>query len=236
MSKCIKRMSDYNFYSDGWLSSDNKVVVFGGTGGLGRGLCTSLSGEYDVVKVGSADVNITDPVAVSTFLKDLNPDIIINMSGYNYNSFLHKYDNYDDLEKMIEVNIYGNIHILCNALPLMREKGYGRIILASSVLSKKTMVGTSIYSASKSFVDTLARVSAVENASKNVTVNTIRMGYFDGGLTYKMPEKTRGDILAQIPARSFGDPKELYNLIKCIIDNKYINGSNIDINGGLNGI
>ena len=82
----------------------------------------------------------------------------------------------------------------------------------------------------------MVRVAAAENASKRVTINTLRMGYFAGGLTYKMPEEVQCAVREQIPAQTFGSVGDIYNLIKCIIDTEYINGANIDINGGLNGI
>ena len=98
------------------------------------------------------------------------------------------------------------------------------------------MIGTSVYSATKSFMDTMVRIAAAENASKGITVNTLRMGYFAGGLTYALPHDIQSDILDSIPAKTFGNVKDLYQLIKCIINTEYINGANIDINGGLNGL
>lgn len=225
-----------DFSSENWFYADNKVVVFGGTGGLGSRLVRYLSKDYDVGKVGSKDVDLRDAPKVESFLKSCDADVIINMSGYNYNSFLHKYKDYTEIDRLIDVNIWGNIHLLTAALPLMREKKYGRIILASSVLTNKTMVGTSIYSATKSFLDTMVRVAAAENAVKGVTINTLRMGYFAGGLTYTMNHNVQSDVLDSIPVKTFGNTKDLYQLIKCIIDTEYINGANIDINGGLNGL
>ena len=227
-----------DFENNDWKKADHKIIVFGGTGGIGGRLVERLSKTWDVGKVGSRTVDITDRQSVVDFLDWANAGIIINMSGYNYNSFLHKYnyDSFGGVEDMIDVNIYGNINILTAALPIMRQLNYGRIILASSVLSKKTMVGTSIYSASKSFLDTMVRVAAAENAHKGVTINTINMGYFDAGLTHRMPHDVKEKIINDIPAKLFGSIYDLYNLVECIIKTPYINGSNIDINGGLNGI
>ena len=145
-----------DFYSDDWIYGEDKIILFGGTGGLGEKIAQYFSSDYNVGKIGSKDVDVCSSSEVGEFLELSNPDIIINMSGYNYNSFLHKYEanGYNhEIEEMIDVNIWGNINILNHALPLMRKNGYGRIILASSVLSTKTMVGTSIYSATKSFLD-----------------------------------------------------------------------------------
>jgi len=225
-----------DFTSENWIYADNKVVVFGGTGGVGSRLVRYLSKDYNVGKVGSKDVDICNAPAVESFLKFCDADVIINSSGYNYDCFLHKYETFEEIDRLININIWGNIHILKAALPLMRKKKYGRIILLSSVLSKKTMIGTSIYSSAKSFLDTMVRVAAAENASKGVTINTVRMGYFAGGLTYELPFEIQSKIREQIPKKELGNIKDLYQLIQCIIDTEYINGANLDINGGLNGI
>jgi len=227
-----------DFNSEGWFYAEPKAVVFGGTGGLGSHLVESLGEKYSVAKIGSKDVDVRHDGGVKTFLKIFEPEVVVNMSGVNYNSFIHKLnlESLAEAEKMIDVNIWGNIHILNNALPYMRKNNYGRIILASSVLSTKTVVGTSIYSATKSFLDTMVRVAAAENASKHVTINTLRLGYFDAGLTHKIPMDNISLLLNEIPAHDFGQPIDIANLVNCIINSEYINGANIDINGGLNGI
>ena len=64
---------------------------------------------------------------VKTFFENNNQDIVINLSGYNHNTILHKYDGDDvEIKKQIQVNIEGNLNILANCLPSMREKKYGR--------------------------------------------------------------------------------------------------------------
>ena len=123
-----------DFTSENWAYADKKVFIFGGTGGLGSRLARYLARDYDVAKLGSEKVNLLDGDAVKKFI-GWDADIIINMAGYNYNSFLHRYKDYTEIDKQINVNIMGNIHILNAALPLMRKNKYGRIIIASSILT-----------------------------------------------------------------------------------------------------
>ena len=227
-----------DFFSEKWIYADNKVIIFGGTGGLGSQIANEMSNNWEVAKVGSRHANVTDAKAVNNLISLSDADVIINMSGFNSSSFLHKVDTEEggSVDDIIEVNIRGNINILRSALPQMRKNGYGRIILASSVLAHKTVLGTSVYAASKSFLDTLVRVAAAENAAKGITINTLRMGYFDGGMTMMIPDEERFGIQDQIPAGKFGNITDITALIECIIQSEYINGSNIDINGGLNGL
>jgi acetoacetyl-CoA reductase/3-oxoacyl-[acyl-carrier protein] reductase len=115
----------------------------------------------------------------------------------------------------------------------MREKNYGRIILFSSVLAEKPVVSTSIYSGCKGFLDSFVKTVALENASKNITCNTIQLGYFDGGLTYKIPQNFLTNIVNNIPTKRLGTIEELENTILFLINTPYINGINLKINGGI---
>lgn len=213
-----------------------KLVLFGGTGGLGEELGKKLEANYDVLSLGSKKLDITDKLAVDKFFHINDIDIVINMAAYNYDSFLHKYEyeRYHEIDKQLNVNIKGNINILSSCLPYMKKKQYGRIIAASSVLSAAPVVGTSIYSSSKSFIETLYKTAALENATAGVTCNTIQLGYFDGGLVYKIPQEIREKIINGIPSKRLGTIEELYNTIELLINTPYINGSVIKINGGMN--
>jgi len=211
-----------------------KVTILGGTGGLGSQLAPRLS-DYEVTALGSSHLNVTNYEEVSNYFKNNPADVVINLSGYNKDSFLHKLtaDSQDAVNKQIDVNIKGSINVVSSCLPSMRENGYGRIILMSSVLASKPVVSTGIYSGCKGFLDSLAKTTAIENASKNVTCNTLQLGYFDGGLTYKIPESFRNQVLDTIPAKRWGTIEELENVVRFLINTPYVNGTNLKVNGGL---
>jgi NAD(P)-dependent dehydrogenase (short-subunit alcohol dehydrogenase family) len=212
------------------------VVLFGGTGGLGSQLFPFLERDnYNVMVLGSKDVDVTDLESVRNFFDNNNIDIVINLSGYNYDSFIHKYDtsNYDKVNKQIDINIKGTINIVSSCLLKMRENNYGRIILSSSILADHPVISTSIYAGCKGFIDSLTKTVALENASKNVNINSLQLGYFDGGLTYKIPETFRESIKNNIPAKRWGTIEELYNTINYMINTGYFTGQNVNISGGI---
>lgn len=208
------------------------LALFGGSGGLGSQLKKPLEKNYDVISLSSKDVDITSSSELELFFDKNNIDIIVNSSGYNYNSFLHKIDDWEEVDKMIDVNVLGNIKLLNKSLPKMRDNGYGRVILISSVLSKKVVQGTCLYSGSKSFIDSLVRTVSAENISKGITCNSIRLGYFDGGMCHRLPEKFKSSIKKSIGLRRWGSINELYNTIEYLINTEYITGQNIEISGG----
>lgn len=211
------------------------IALFGASGGLGKQLLPLLQTKYNVIGLSSSDINVTNFNHVNEFFETNNIDIVVNLSGYNFDSFTHKIntDTLNEIDKQIDINIKGTINIVSNCLNKMREQQFGRIILVSSVLAEHPVISTSIYSGCKGFVDSFTKTVALENANKNINCNSLQLGYFDGGLTYKIPESFRETLKNNIPAKRWGMIKELYNTIDYLIETGYITGQNINISGGI---
>ena len=212
-----------------------KLILFGGTGGLGQKLIPFLEKKYDVTSVGSKDVDITSFSEVKKYFSENEFDIVLNMSGSKYDVFLSKIKESDqeDINKMIDVNIKGNINIVSSCLPKMIEKKYGRIISISSVFSELNVPKNSIYCASKAFVDRFISNANKENVKFGITCNTIQLGYWDGGMCYRVDEKYQEMAKEKICLKRWGKIEELHNTIDYIIENEYVSGTNLRIDGGL---
>ena len=65
------------------------------------------------------------------------------------------------------------------------------------------------------------------------TANSLRLGYFDGGMTYKIPKTLLDPIKESIGLKRFGKIEELASVIEFLIENEYVTAANIKINGGL---
>lgn len=212
-----------------------RVLIVGGSGGLGKKVVSLMDSDYEVTSVGSKDFDIRRINECEDFFKDKNFDVVINFSGLNYDKFIHKIDssNIQEIENVLDVNIKGSINLVSTALKGMRENRYGRIILISSVLSDKNVPGTGIYSSCKTFIDKLVQNVSLENIKYGITANTIQLGYFDGGMTYKIPEDTLESIKKTIGLQRFGRIDEIVKAIIFLIENEYTTGINLKINGGL---
>ena len=225
-------MEYFDYTEDKWIYNDGmKIVIIGGTGGIGQKLSPILAREYEVLSVGSKTANLCHFKELKDFMYVADPDVLINLAGYNSNSFLHKVKS-DEAAKQIAININGTINLMRATLPIMRDKGFGRIILTSSVLIKKPVIGTSIYTGCKGFIEALVKQASMENAM-DVTINALRLGYMDAGLTYLIPENIREEIRKNIPGYTFGSVQNIANAVKMIIDSNYINGTAIEITSGL---
>lgn len=214
----------------------SSCLIIGGNGGLGRQLIPILKPKYNIVAPGSKELDITDLNAVTDFFDKNSFDLVINMSCCNIDGFVHKL-NQENFLKQIDVNIVGNVNLVSTALKYMRNRKWdtsgGNIILFSSILSDKAVAGTSMYSGCKGFIDSFVRTAAIENFNKNIYINSIQLGYFDGGLTDRIPDDILTQIEKSIPAGRLGNVWEIYNTIEYIVKTPYVSGSTIQVNGGL---
>jgi len=208
-----------------------KITIFGGTGGLGSQILKSTM-YVDIDRLGSKDCDFFYPGNIEDYVSKVKPDVAIFFNNLNVNSFLHKYD-INNIYNLITINIEGTTVALKSLLTQMREKGFGRIIIASSITVDKNVMGTSIYAATKAYFENIVKTIALENASKGITANCIQLGYMDGGLTYTLPKDLLDQKLKEIPAGRLGTIKEIDKTVNFLIDNEYVNGSVIKLTGGL---
>lgn len=59
-----------------------KILLLGGTGKMGKALNHALSKEYDVISVGSKDLNIRNEIEVREIIKINAPDVVINTAAF----------------------------------------------------------------------------------------------------------------------------------------------------------
>jgi NAD(P)-dependent dehydrogenase (short-subunit alcohol dehydrogenase family) len=181
-------------------------------------------------------LNITDYNQIKLWV-DSNKEkmrkiTLINCAGINYNSFTHK-SNPMEWKSVIETNLIGTYNIIRVFLPIMREQKFGRIINFSSVTAIKPTPGISSYATSKSALWGLTKSIAIENASLNITINNINLGYSELGMIENVPDEYRKIILAQIPSGILCPPGDILNTVNYLRQTRYITGSSIDLNGGL---
>jgi len=214
----------------------DKIMIFGGSGGLGKNLAAFLEQDgYEVRSLSSKDVDVKSPEQVEDILKT-RFDAVINMAVQNRNGMLVKQSE-EDIKTQIDTNVLGSTHIFKVALRRLKEQGVaGRIIQISSILSLHPVPGTSVYSACKAYMDNLVRATSQEAARFGITVNSLQLGYFDCGLWDQVPEEFQRIVLDKVPLHRTGRVEELHNAIKFILNTQFLTGANITLAGGLEAI
>ncbi len=223
------------------------IIITGITGGIGKFLFDKflvageeITGTYHLSKPegkiyeNTVPLDITDFVQVEKFIAGIKSKNItlINCAGVSANAFAHKSD-IGEWAKVINVNLTGTFHLIRATLPLMREQGFGRIINLSSIVSETGVMGTSAYAASKAGINGMIKSIALENAQKGITVNNINLGYFKVGMINTVPKEIQEKIKSKIASNEFGDPENIFSTIQYIRNTPYLNGSCLDLNGGL---
>ena len=117
----------------------------------------------------------------------------------------------------------------------MRNRGFGRIIVISSINGQKGQIGQTNYSASKAGDIGFVKALALEGAAKGITANVIAPGYIGTEMVAAIDEtmlETR--ILPQIPVGRLGQPEEIARAVVFLASDEagFITGSTLSINGG----
>jgi len=201
---------------------------------FGTFFCTQP--EADLAKYFTkVDVGNTEEVQLWVEKNVIEDDeiVLVNCAGINYNSIARRAD-VEEWMNVINVNLLGTFRAIRSVLPFMYKKGFGRIINFSSIVAQRGVIGTSAYAASKSALWGMAKAIAAENAQKGITINNINLGYMNAGMTFnEVPENLREEIIQQNPSQKLGDLEDIFKTVKYLIETEYINGTSIDLNGGL---
>jgi len=242
--------------------TDAVAVVTGGASGLGlattkrlldRGasvVVIDLRGGDAVAELGDraqfVETNVTDPDAVTAALdaaEKMGPlRINVNCAGIgNAIKTLGKDGPFplDGFKKVIEVNLIGTFNVLRLAAeriaktePINGERGV--IINTASVAAFEGQVGQAAYSASKGGVVGMTLPIARDLADKFIRVCTIAPGIMDTPMLAGLPEPARESLGKQVPHPArLGSPTEYAALARHIVENGYLNGEVIRLDGSI---
>jgi 3-oxoacyl-[acyl-carrier protein] reductase len=242
--------------------SGSVVVVVGGSGGLGEAFSRFMASHGAAVAVlyhgraqraqdiassirdggGKARAFQVDAarresvdVALSAILEAFGTvDVLINSAGISRNGVTWKVRD-EDWESTLSVNLTGAFQWTRAVLPLMREKGKGRIVNISSIVGNVGVAGTAAYAATKAGIDGLTRATATEVARRGITVNSLALGYFDAGIISDVPPDKLAAIVGTIPVGRLGRLDEVCHTVGflCTKEAAYITGQTLHVNGGL---
>lgn len=146
----------------------------------------------------------------------------------------------EHFEKLIRINLIGSFNMMRLATEQMMsldadgDGQRGVIISTASVAAYEGQIGQTAYSASKGGIVGLTLPAARELAPFGIRVNAIAPGVFLTPLMAAMSEEVQQSLATNIPNPSrLGHPDEFAQLAWHIIENNYINGTTIRLDGAL---
>jgi NAD(P)-dependent dehydrogenase (short-subunit alcohol dehydrogenase family) len=143
-------------------------------------------------------------------------------------------------ERVVRINLVGTFNMLRLAAEAMSKNDpnadgeRGVIINTSSVAAFDGQLGQAAYSASKGGVASLTLPAARELARFGVRVVAVAPGVFDTAMMAGTNDELRESLASQIPfPMRFGKPEEFAQLVQAVVENPYINGEVIRLDGAL---
>jgi len=235
------------------------ILVTGGSGGIGEAIVRNFSADYTVIlhyhnssekaeriksdikkkggKVYTIKGDLSFPEGCIAFFDLVNQitdriDILVNNSGGVLQRHLIHEINWQLIQKYFELNTFSTIQITSLFIPLMEKGENPSIINISSGAIRLGSPGNTLYAAAKGAIDVFTRGAANELAPR-IRVNSVAPGVIDTTFHNSTPEEIMKKLKSITPLQRIGTPDEVAHAVRFLIENTFITGETIDLNGGL---
>lgn len=145
-----------------------------------------------------------------------------------------------EFEKVIQINLIGTFNVLrlvaekMMTQPHQEHQTKGVFIHTASVAAFEGQMGQAAYSASKGGIAAMTLPIAREFAQHQIRINTIAPGIMQTPMMANMPQEVQQELAASVPfPHRLGKPEEFAKLVLHIIENDYLNGTVIRLDGAL---
>jgi 3alpha(or 20beta)-hydroxysteroid dehydrogenase len=252
-----------------------RVLITGGARGLGAGMATAMAsagasvmladvlkdvGEQTAAEIPGArfvELDVTDDAqweaAVAHTVTALGGlDVVVNNAGIEITSLLVDTEP-DDVRRMLEINVLGTMLGLKHAFRAMRPGGAagngGSVINISSVAATIAFPAIAGYSATKSGVDRLTRVAAMESGKLGygVRVNCLYPGLVPTDMGVKLavetsalglfesPDAAVGAVVELTPSGRLAEVSDIADAAVFLASDasRFVNGVGLPVDGGM---
>jgi len=139
-----------------------------------------------------------------------------------------------DWRRVLDVNLTGSFRVVRAAVPALRERGQGTIVLISSINGLRGKFGQSNYAASKAGVVALAKSVAHEAGAFGIRVNAIAPGLVRTTMTADLPSPMLEEALRETPLQRVAEPEDVADVILflCSPLSRHMTGTVLRVDGG----
>ncbi len=187
-------------------------------------------------RIKALPLNLNDKASIRDFCETISRedegyDIIIHNAALNHDSAFFFLEE-DEWTSVIETSLNSFFYLNKAVMPHMIQKRWGRILVMASVSGESGQRGQSNYAAAKGALIAASKSLAKEVARKGVLVNVISPGLIETDMTKDMP---LSEVLPLIPQGRMGKAEEVAKAARFLAsdDASYINGTVLQVNGGL---
>jgi 3-oxoacyl-[acyl-carrier protein] reductase len=240
---------------------DRVAVVTGAATGIGRGIATVLAGEG--AKVAVADLNASGAEHTAAVLRETGAqaiDVVVDVADRGSvdemtatvidrygridilaaNAGVYRWDAIVEIsdeiwDRINNINLKGALYCIQAVLPGMRERGYGRIVLTSSITGAIVAApGLAHYATTKAGQLGLMRAAAFETVKQGITVNAVQPGNVRTAGLENMDPALLAEVEQAIPIGRLAEPEEIGWAVRFLASEEagYITGQTLVIDGG----
>jgi NAD(P)-dependent dehydrogenase (short-subunit alcohol dehydrogenase family) len=145
-----------------------------------------------------------------------------------------------DFEKVVQINLIGTFNVLrltaaaMQPLDPLTDGERGIVICTASVAAYEGQIGQAAYAASKGGIVGLVMPAAREFAQFGIRVNAIAPGIFSTPMLQALPEQAQQSLAQAVPfPKLLGLPPQFASLVRHMIENRYLNGEVVRLDGAL---
>ncbi len=235
------------------------AVVTGGSGGIGAAVarmiheksdgqlkvCIHYNGNEAAAKSVAADIPgafiVKADLAAAEGRKALldavlaqgSPYALVNNAGVDKPHEPALMVEEASFDKIMGTNLRAPLFLMRDFAREMVRGEAGVIVNVSSVLARKAVVGSAVYRASKAALEALTAQFAQELGPKGVRVVAVAPGFIETAMTASIPEEQRAGIRKDVALGAFGSPEAVAESVWHAIENQYLNGAVIAVDGGM---
>jgi 3-oxoacyl-[acyl-carrier protein] reductase len=151
----------------------------------------------------------------------------------------------EEWQNAIDLSLLSSVHLARAALPLMRQRSWGRIVCLTSVAAKEPLPGLILSTTARAGVLGFTKSLSDEVATEGITVNAVCPGYMKTERVDDLveersqhegtpPEQIMNSLVTNIPMRRMGEPEELAAAVAFLVSEpaSYVTGIALQVDGG----